>query len=58
MRIARVLVKQSAVNEMKIDYSLLFTDPRIIVEIQPDSLFNKDIAVDQITERLKINGKK
>lgn len=50
MKIARVIVKQSAIKELMAAYPTLFNDPKIIMEIQVDSKFNKDIAVDQIEE--------
>jgi len=50
MKIARVIVKQSAIKELMTAYPALFDDPKIIMEIQFDGKFNKDIAVAQIEE--------
>ena len=50
MKIARILVKQSAISELQRDYPKLLQDDRIIVEIQFDGKFNKQMAVDQIEE--------
>jgi ribosomal protein S17E len=51
MKIARVIVKQSAAKELMTAYPTLFSDPKVIMEIQPDGTFNKQVVIEQITER-------
>lgn len=50
MKIARLIAKKSTLAELQKDYPTLLQDERIIVEIQFDGKFNKQIAVDQIEE--------
>ena len=56
MRLVRAIVKRSAVELLKKELPVLFSDERIKVEIIPDATFNTQIAIEQIIDE-EFNGK-